>query len=77
MLEKLHEIVRRYTDNEDFILTEDMILRSDLGINSFELVQMVCEIEDAFSIEIPDRTIGEFKTVRDVLNYIMIPFANN
>ena len=46
------------------------ILRSDLGINSFELVQIVCEIEDAFGIEIPDRVIGELKMVKCVLDYI-------
>ncbi|MCL2253515.1 MAG: phosphopantetheine-binding protein [Lachnospiraceae bacterium] len=72
MLEKLQEIVRRYTDDEDFILTENMILRSDLGINSYELVQMICDVEEAFDIEIPDRAIGGLKTVKDVLNYVGI-----
>jgi acyl carrier protein len=70
MLEKLQEIVRRYTENEDFVLTADMVLRSDLGINSYEFVQIVCEVEDAFGVEIPDRAIGGFKTVRDVMGWI-------
>ena len=70
MLEKLQEIVRRYTDDENIILTEDMVLMTDLGLNSFELVQMVCEVEDAFGIEIPDRVISGLKTVGDVVGYI-------
>ena len=71
MLEKLQEIVRRYTDDEDFDLSEDMNLRTDLGINSYEFVQVICEIEDEFGVEIPDRVIGGFKTVGDVLEYIV------
>jgi len=71
MLEKLQEIVRRYTDDEDFVLSEDMNLRTDLGINSYEFVQVICEIEDEFGVEIPDRVIGGFKTVGDVLEYIV------
>ena len=70
MLEKLQEIIRCYTEDEAFILAEEMALRTDLGINSFELVQIVCDIEDAFGIEITDRAIGGFKTVKDVLEYI-------
>ena len=70
MLDKLQEIVRMYTDSDDFILTADMVLRTDLGINSFELVQLVCEVEDTFGIEMPDRVIGSFKTVQNVMDYI-------
>jgi len=73
MLEKLQEIVLRYTDSEAFTLNPTMVLRTDLGINSFELVQLVCEVEDAFNVEMPDRVIGSFKTVQDVMDYI----ANN
>ena len=70
MLEKLQEIVRKYLDNSEFILKGDMVLISDLGLNSYELVELVCDIEDKFSIEIPDRVIGSFKTVQNVLDYI-------
>jgi len=71
MLEKLQEIVRRYTDNDEFILTSDMVLLSDLGLNSYELVELVCDVEDNFNIEIPDRAISSFKTVQNVLDYIV------
>jgi len=70
MLEKLQEIFRRYIDDENFILTADMVLRSDLDISSYEFVQVICEVEEAFNIEIPDRAIAGFKTVGDVLEWI-------
>ena len=70
MLEKLQEIVRHYTDDEDIVLSEGMNLRTDLGINSYEFVQVICDVEDAFIVEIPDRAIGGFITVKDVIEYI-------
>lgn len=70
VLKKLQDIVRQFTDNEDIVITSDMVLLTDLGLNSYELVQLVCEVEDAFGVEIPDRAISNFKTVQDVLDYI-------
>ena len=70
MLEKLQGIIRKYMDNEEFILTNDMILLSDLGLNSYELVELVCEVEEKFNIEIPDRAISGFKTVQNVIDFI-------
>jgi len=70
MIEKLQEIIRRYTADENITITEEMVLLTDIGLNSFELVEMVCEIEERFGVEIPDKVIGDFKTVSDLLAYI-------
>ena len=70
MLEKLQEIIRRYMDDENFILTADMVLRSDLEINSYEFVQVICEVEETFNVEISDRAIAGFKTVGDVVDWV-------
>ena len=70
MLEKLQEIVRRFTDDENIVITKDSVLLTDLGLNSYELVQVICTVEDEFYVEIPDRAIGSFRTVNDVLEYI-------
>ena len=59
-------------DNEEFILTNDMILLSDLGLDSYELVELVCEVEEKFNIEIPDRAISGFKTVQNVIDFIAV-----
>lgn len=65
-------IIRKYMDNEEFILTNDMILLSDLGLDSYELVELVCEVEEKFNIEIPDRAISGFKTVQNVIDFIAV-----
>ena len=70
MIEKLQEIVRRYTDNDEIIIHDNMVLLTDLGLNSYELVELVCKVEDEFDVEISDRTISGLKTVQNILECI-------
>lgn len=70
MIEKLTEIIREHTGDNITVLTEDTILIADLGLNSLDLVNLACVVEDEFDIEIPDRAIKNFKTVGDVITFI-------
>ena len=70
MLEKLQEIIRRYTDDENIVITGEMVLLTDLGLDSFALMQLVNEVEEVFKIEIPDRAVSRLKTVQNVLDFI-------
>lgn len=69
MLERLAAIIEEYK-GEKVELTMDTVIIADLGLNSLDLVNLVTEIEDEFDVEIPDRAIKFFKTVRDVINFI-------
>ena len=70
MLEKFKEIICEYTGNGDIIITNDTVFIADLGLNSFDLVNLAVKVEDEFEIEIPDRAIKDFKTVGDVITFI-------
>ncbi len=70
MLERLAKIIREYTGDTEPNINRATVLISDLGLNSFELVNLVCSVEDEFDIEIPDRAIKNFKTVGDVIDFI-------
>ena len=70
MIETLQKIIEKNTGKAGITLTEDTLLLSGTGMNSYELVEMVCEVENAFDIEIPDKAIKTFKTVGDVMRYI-------
>ena len=39
-------------------------------MNFFDLFNLVCVLEDEFDVEIPDRVIGNFKTIGDVMDYL-------
>lgn len=70
MIEKLTKIICEHTGNNDITITEDTVLIADLGLNSLDLVNLACIVEDEFDIEIPDRAIKDFKTVGDVIAFI-------
>lgn len=70
MLERLQNIISSHTDKKDLELTENTVLLADTGMSSFDLVQMVCEVEDEFDVEIPDKALKMFKTVGDVIRFI-------
>jgi len=70
MLNQLQELIRQQTADDTIVITNDTVLLTDLGLNSYELIQLVHEIEEKFNVEVPDRTIRDFKTVQDILDYI-------
>ena len=69
MLDKLNKIIADYTGN-NVTLTPETILMADMGMNSLDLAQLACKVEDEFDIEIPDRAISSIKTIGDVISLI-------
>ena len=69
MFEKLKQILVDELQVEENLITLDAELANDLGINSIELADLVMICEDKFDIEINDENIGQFVTIRDVVNY--------
>ena len=70
MLDKLTAIIREYMDDNSIEVTETTILIADLGLSSFDLVQLASIVEDELDVEIPDRMIKSFKTVGDVIAFL-------
>lgn len=70
MIDKLRQIIWDYTNDESIVIQPDTSLLGDIGLNSYELVEIICNIEDEFDIEIPDRILPTFKKVQDVVDYI-------
>lgn len=68
MLEQVKRILLDYTNATE--ITENSILEADLGLSSFDVVSIVTDFEDKFQIEIPDRDIGKFISVKDILEYL-------
>jgi acyl carrier protein len=47
-----------------------------LGADSLDQIEMLMDIEETFEIEIDDDTAQKFKTVNDVLNYLVVHVAS-
>lgn len=70
MLKKLNEIIQEYKADKSIIVTEDTVIKEELDMSSFDLIQLACAVEDEFDVEIPDRAIKDFKTIADVIFFI-------
>ena len=70
MLEKVIEVICRYVDIDPAKLNENTNIRSELGLNSLELVNIAVAIEDEFDVEIPDREVMNIETLADAVKVI-------
>lgn len=63
-LAQLYEILRPYT-KEGLVLTEEMELVADLGLDSMQVMQLLLETEERFDISIPLNILPDVRTVKD------------
>ena len=70
MLERMREIICEFVDIDPESITLDTNIRTDLGLNSLELVNLAVEIEEEFEVEIPDREAMGLETVADAIRII-------
>lgn len=70
MIEKLREVICHFVDIDPNSLTEDTNIRTELGLNSLELVNIAVAIEDEFDVEIPDREVINIETLGDAAKLI-------
>ena len=70
MLERIRNIICEFVDIDPESITLDTNIRTDLGLNSLELVNLAVEIEEEFGVEIPDREAMGLETVADAIRII-------
>jgi len=70
MIKKLEKIIRDTKGDDKIEITPESVLLSDLKLDSFDVAQLVSEIESEFNIKVNDRDINNFKTVQNILDYI-------
>ncbi len=70
MIETLKEMLAEYVGKTEIEITESTDLKNDLGLNSLELAELACAVEDEYDIEIPNKAIHTIVTVGDVIKFI-------
>lgn len=68
MLEQVIKILTKYTGEPQ--IEPQLTLEADLGLTSFDVVEIVAEFEEEFGIEISDRDIRNFLCVEDIVEYL-------
>lgn len=70
MFDRVKAIIDGYIQRDDLEITLDTDVLGDLGINSLELVELVCAFEMEFDMDIPEKDIRGFLTVNDIVCYL-------
>lgn len=69
--ERVIDLLKSYSKtNKDASIEESSSFSKDLGLDSFDVVEVVMEIEYEFSIIIPDDDADEIKTVGQAIDYV-------
>lgn len=68
----LIEVIHIINDNfaPTTIVTGDTAIKTDLGLDSFEIIRLICILEDKYKININERDVVSLTTVNDICNYI-------
>ena len=68
MLEVIREIVYNVTGKENLDMDTDFL--KDLGLNSFDIMNIVCAFEERYDISVPTRDVWQLRQVYDVVKYL-------
>lgn len=70
MLETIRNIICSYVDIDPDEITESSRIRSDIGLNSFDLVNVAVDLENEYGISVDSKSFGGIKTIGDIMKYI-------
>ena len=70
MLDRLRKIICEFVELNPEDITLETNVRSDLGLNSLELINLAVAIEKEFNVEIPDRDAMGLETMADVIKLL-------
>lgn len=67
--EKIKAIICEQFAIDEADVTLDANLE-DLNFDSLDMIDIVMDIEDEFSVEVPDEALAKFETIRDIVNFL-------
>ena len=68
MIDVIREIVYTVTGKENLEMDTDFL--KDLGLNSFDIMNIVCAFEERYDISVPTRDVWQLRQVSDVVKYL-------
>ncbi len=77
MIERVKSTLAGYTDVPVKKMTLESTLMGDLGMSSFDLINVVVAFEDEFDIQIEDDEIREIQTLGDIVRKLEEKCAEN
>ena len=67
---KVKDILSDYIDMDSNEIKLETRLAEDLGLNSYEFMSVIGEIEEEYDVELDEREIVKLISIADLLDYI-------
>ena len=71
MVEHIRELVSSYANVSADTINDNTRLVGDLGIDSFELINLLAEIEEQLGFELDEREVWNLQKFGDIKDYIV------
>jgi NADH dehydrogenase (ubiquinone) 1 alpha/beta subcomplex 1 len=68
--ERVINVLKKHEKVDPEKVSEDSHFVKDLGLDSLDSAEIICEIEQEFVMEIPNEEAFKLQSVRDVINYV-------
>jgi acyl carrier protein len=68
---KVIEVLANMLHKDEGDIRLESTLIDELEMDSFTAVELLFELEDQYGLEIPDEEVENFKTVKDIVDYIV------
>ncbi len=70
MLENMKEIICNYVEVEADTITEESRFIEDLGMNSYDFMCLIGELEETMDIQVDEEEVVKLSTVGEAIKYI-------
>ncbi len=70
MFEKMQTIIAAQLGIDAESITPESSFKDDLGADSLDLFELIMNLEEEYTIEIPSEDLGNIATVGDVVAYL-------
>ena len=69
MLNEVIDVIK-VTFSPTIEVTGETAIKTDLGLDSFEIINLICILEEKYKVEINETEIFSLITVNDICDYI-------
>lgn len=70
MLERIVQLVKDIVGNDEIDISLNSSLKEDIGMNSYERVQLTGLLEDEFGVSISSKQMRQFNKIQDIVDYL-------
>ena len=70
MIEKIEKVIKDNIEDDSLKINPTTSFRDDLGLDSFEMAQLLCSLEDELNVDLDDTDSLSIETVSDLISFI-------